>query len=198
MSEPSLPASYFDALYAADPDPWRFATSDYERHKYAATLAALPRLHYSRALEVGCSIGVLTRLLARRCEALLSIDSSESPLGMARERCGDCPSVRFLRMTVPQEWPSEEFDLILLSEVVYYLCAADVERLARRVRCTLAPGGDIVLIHWIGATDYPLSGDEATEIFLREVRNFTYVSRRERSGNFRLDVVSRRDSAAQP
>ncbi len=117
---------------------------------------------------------------------------------MARERCGDCPSVRFLRMTVPQEWPSEEFDLILLSEVVYYLCAADVERLARRVRCALAPGGDIVLIHWIGATDYPLSGDEATEIFLREVRNFTYVSRRERSGNFRLDVVSRQDGAAQP
>ena len=42
----SLPSTYFTALYAADADPWRFATSDYEREKYAATLAALPRPTY--------------------------------------------------------------------------------------------------------------------------------------------------------
>ena len=48
----SLTPSYFEGLYAADPDPWRFATSDYERDKYAATLAALPRRHYARALDV--------------------------------------------------------------------------------------------------------------------------------------------------
>ena len=43
MSRPpnSLPADYFAAIYARDPDPWRFAESDYERAKYAATLAAL-------------------------------------------------------------------------------------------------------------------------------------------------------------
>src|SRR5579863_8609060 len=101
MSGPSLPASYFDALYAADPDPWGFAASDYERRKYDRTLAALPRRRYDRALEVGCSIGVLTRQLAGRCEALVSIDASGIPLRMARERCQDCSSVRFSRMIVP-------------------------------------------------------------------------------------------------
>ena len=38
----SLPASYFDAIYERDADPWRFRTSAYERAKYDATLAALP------------------------------------------------------------------------------------------------------------------------------------------------------------
>ena len=51
---------YFEQLYSRDPDPCRFATSEYERSKYAATLAAVPGQHQS-CFEVGCSIGVLTR-----------------------------------------------------------------------------------------------------------------------------------------
>ena len=34
----SLPAGYFEAIYRRIADPWRFASSDYEREKYAATL----------------------------------------------------------------------------------------------------------------------------------------------------------------
>jgi 2-polyprenyl-3-methyl-5-hydroxy-6-metoxy-1,4-benzoquinol methylase len=191
LSDRSLPASYFDALYAADPDPWRFATSAYERDKYATTLRALPRLRYLSALEVGCSIGVLTHELAQRCELLLSIDASARPLAAARERCRDRPSARFAEMTVPRQWPEEEFDLILLSEVVYYLAADDVAHLARRVETSLAPRGDIVLVHWIGATNYPLSGDDASEIFLVEVSGFTSIVRQRRAERFRLDVLTR-------
>ena len=70
----SLPSAYFEAIYQADADPWRFATSDYEREKYAATLAALPLQAYRSGFEVGCSIGVLTSQLARRCDRLLAVD----------------------------------------------------------------------------------------------------------------------------
>jgi hypothetical protein len=37
----SLAPDYFESLYADDPDPWRFASSAYERNKYETTLAAL-------------------------------------------------------------------------------------------------------------------------------------------------------------
>ena len=83
---PSLTVSYFDALYAASPDPLDFETSPYEAEKYAATLAALPRPRYRRALEVGCAIGVLTALLAPRCDALLALDGAEAALDRARRR----------------------------------------------------------------------------------------------------------------
>jgi hypothetical protein len=62
----SLRADYFRRLYAADPDPWAFATSSYERATYDATLAALPCPRYRAGFEIGCSIGVLTRDLAAR------------------------------------------------------------------------------------------------------------------------------------
>ncbi|KMO12161.1 class I SAM-dependent DNA methyltransferase [Methylobacterium platani] len=185
----SLPPGYFDAAYAADPDPWNFAASPYERDKYAATLAALPRPHYAAALEVGCSIGVLTAALAHRCDALLGLDVAEAALDRARTRCRDLPGVRFARAQVPGAWPEGRFDLILLSEVVYYLDAADVARLAARVRAGLAPGGDVVLVHWTGETDYPLTGDEAADLFIRETRGPLAVERQIRTGAYRLDVL---------
>ena len=86
MAEPP-PISHFEALYAGDPDPWKFATSDYERRKYAATLNLLPDRRFSSALEVGASIGVLTRQLAARCDRVLATDVVEVALEQGRKRC---------------------------------------------------------------------------------------------------------------
>ena len=135
MSEPraTLKPEYFDAIYAADPDPWNFADSPYEQAKYALTLNAMPKPRYRSALEVGCSIGVLTRSLASRCDAIVAIDAARAPLVEARRRCADLPGVRFEQMFVPEQWPEGVFELILLSEVVYYLSREDVGRLAARV-----------------------------------------------------------------
>lgn len=196
MSRPdrSLPPDYFEALYAGDPDPWRFASSGYERDKYAATLEALPRPHYARAFEAGCSIGVLTAALAPRCGSLLSVDAAEAPLAEARRRCAALPQVAFARMRLPEEWPvGETFDLILLSELVYYLDAADVGRLAARVGASLAPGGEVLLVHWTGETDYPLSGDEATARFIEATAPHATPVRQSRAERYRLDLLRAAD-----
>lgn len=186
----SLPPDYFAERYAKDPDPWRFATSDYEAGKYAATLAALPRERYAALLEIGCSIGVLTRALAPRCDHLLGLDVAEAALGQARARCADLPQVAFGRMQVPDEWPDGTFDAILLSEVVYYLAAPDVARLAVRVGGSVRPGSDILLVHWTGETDYPLTGDEAAELFIRDASGYARVVRQDRAESYRLDVLT--------
>ena len=93
-------------------------------------------------------------------------------------------------MFVPEQWPDGVFDLILLSEVVYYLSREDVGRLARRVRESLAPGGIVALVHWIGSTDYPLSGDEAVVLFLERMGTTYVLDRSDRYSRFRLDVLS--------
>ncbi len=154
---------YFDGLYAADPDPWRFATSDYERGKYAATLAALPSRRFQAGLEVGCSIGVLTQQLAPHCDTLLALDVAETALTQARARC---PDVRFERRVIPDEWPPGRFDLIMFSEVLYYLDAAGIRATAARAIEALRPGGCILMVHYLGGTDYPSTGDEAADGFM--------------------------------
>jgi trans-aconitate methyltransferase len=186
----TIPGDYFEDLYARTDDPWSFATSPYERAKYDATLAALPRAHYRRGLEIGCSIGVLTADLAGRCGTLVAVDVSAKALDRARRRCQAIPNVNFVRGSVPTMWPEGPFDLMLLSEVVYYFHAADVVRLADRALASIAPGGNIVMVHWTGATDYPLGGDEATELFRRALGKSARRIHRHRTQEYRLDCLA--------
>ena len=190
-SPPTLKPEYFDALYTVDPDPWNFAASPYEQEKYTLTLNAIPKPHCRSALEVGCSIGVLTRLLALRCDVVLAIDAARTPLAEARRRCADLPGVRFEQMFVPEQWPDGAFELILLSEVVYYFSPEDVGRLAARVTRSLSRKGSVILVHWTGPTDYPLSADEATALFIERTGSTCFVMRADRYAQFRMDVLSR-------
>lgn len=187
----SLPAAYFEALYAADPDPWRFRSSDYEAAKYAATLAALERPRYGHALEVGCSIGVLTKLLAARCDSLLAIDGSARAVAAARRHCGALPGLTLAQREVPRQWPRARYDLILFSEVLYYLDEPDLARIATLARRDVAPGGEVLLVHWTGTTDYPLSGDAAAEGLIGALAGTMPAVRQERTEHYRLDLLRR-------
>lgn len=185
----TLPARYFVELYASNPDPWRFTSSDYERDKYDATLRALPRARYGRALEVGCSIGVFTRELGARCTELVALDVAPSAVEAARARCVDRANIDFVVGAVPEVWPEGRFDLIVLSEMLYFLDRDDLARLVGAVGRSLTPGGDCVLVHWTGETDYPLSGDEAVEGFIGGASRFCRPLAQRRTGQYRLDVL---------
>ena len=163
----SLPTEYFDRVYAVKADPWDFATSEYESAKYRQTICTLTRDRYENAFEIGCSIGVLTALLAPRCGRLLSIDVSETALLQARQRCADLANVDFQRLSVPQEYPRESFDLTIVSEVGYYLSHSDLAKLADCIHRRTEPAGHLLLVHWTPAVpDYPLTGDQVHEYFL--------------------------------
>ena len=167
----TLAPSYFDDVYRANTDPWRFASSPYEREKYATTLAALSRPHYDRAFEIGCSIGVFTAQLALRCGHLLSVDVSEAALAQARQRCAALSQVEIKKMQVPNEFPAGEFDLIVVSEVGYYLSPADLARTADQMLAALPTGGQLLLVHWTPVVpDYPQTGDEVHEFFLAKAQ----------------------------
>lgn len=188
----SLPPSYFDDLYSADPDPWKFETSEYEANKYAATIAALPKQRYHSAFEIGCSIGVLTQKLASRCDSLLSVDVSEQALEKAIERCQDIPQARFQIMSVPERYPKQMFDLTLVSEVGYYWCWEDLKKAQKLILDHLEPGGHLLLVHWtLYAKDYPLSGDEVHDAFFELVPTQLRHLAQKREEQYRLDLFER-------
>ena len=185
----SVPPDYFDNLYASNPDPWGFATSSYEHEKYEATLASLPRKSYHAALEIGCSIGVLTQRLAQRCTHLLALDVARPALETARARCADLAHVRFEQAAIPGQWPAGRFDLIVLSEVLYFLSPDDIAASIARMRAALEPGGHLLLVHWLGETHYPLSGDEAAETVIVRGDGWLDVVHQERTPLYRIDVL---------
>ncbi|MGO4512947.1 class I SAM-dependent methyltransferase [Bradyrhizobium sp. 2TAF36] len=190
----TLPPSYFEAKYQADIDPWRFRTSAYEQEKYEATIAALSKPRYHNGLEVGCAIGILTAQLARHCDQLIALDASTTAIAEAARQ--NLPNVRFDAAFLPEEFPAGAFDLIVLSEVLYYFAEGDLQHVAEKCLNALQGGGEMILCHWLGATDYPLTGYQASDRFVKAVAKHrpTHVILHE--GIYRLERLSFSGSAA--
>lgn len=186
----TIPREYFEGLYRVSPDPWSFETSSYEKAKYAATLEALGE-NCGNLLEIGCSIGVLTQLLAPRCRHVLALDVVEQALTFARERCRHETNIEFRNLAVPQELPPGLFDEILLSEVGYYWNEKDLDRFIDWLPSALSAGGRCILVHWAGETDYPLTADEVHNRIIADVQPALHLTRSMRKPEYRLDVVSR-------
>lgn len=188
--KPSRGSDYFLKLYAKNPDPWDFTGSSYEYAKYQMSLAALGERNLQNAFEIGCSIGILTRMLAPKCRSLLAVDVVDSALATARENCKTLNHVRFQNLQIPDDWPSgEKFNLIVFSEVLYYLSPVDIRRVSELVFKSLLPGGSVLLVNYTGQMDEPCSGDEAAEAFIRFSCNSLVVQRKIVKDNFRIDLL---------
>ena len=148
--------TYFDELYARHEDPWGYTSRWYEERKRALTLACLPERRYDSALEIGASIGVLAEALAERCDRLLAVDVSEAAVDRAARRLAPLPHVRVEHHDITRGVPDGPFDLIVLSEVGYYLGAPTLERVLRGVRDALSSSGELVTVHW----RHPIAGLE--------------------------------------
>jgi len=145
----SLDTGYFDQMYAASGDPWGLATRWYEARKYALSLALLPARHYQEAFEPGCSVGVLTAMLAARCGQVLAWDASAGAVRSAAARTAGLANVCVRQGTIARDYfAGRELDEVLDAGVA-----------------SLRPGGTILAVHWRHpVADYPRSGDDVHRV----------------------------------
>lgn len=185
----SLDSEYFKGVYDANEDPWNFETSQYEAKKYAATIASLPNEHYKNVLEIGCSIGILTQLLAQKSGRLLATDISEKALDLAKKRCENLKNVSFKKLNFKDEIPEDRYDLIMVSEVAYYLSSEDWEMAVGNLYNRLKTDGNIVLVHWLlEVHDYPQTGDEVHQSFENLMKDKMTKVFNDRAETYRIDV----------
>ena len=149
---------YFRDIYDGNPDPWGFDRRWYEQRKFDLTVAALPRRRYRRALEPGCSNGALTERLAVRCDEVVAYDFVPEVVERARARLDGHHGVSVVSGEFPDHWPDGGGDLVIPSEVAYYLTPPGAGVAAAHLERWLEPGGDVVAVHYTGATDYPMTG----------------------------------------
>ncbi len=162
-----LPDAYFDAMYATSDDPWQLSSRWYEERKYAITLSMLPRPRYRHAFEPGCSIGTLTERLATRCDAITATDVAAAALDHADRRlraAGRRDQVNLMWHSLDEPWPEGDFDLVVFSEVGYYLHAETLRSVLDREHSRL-DGVTVVAAHWRHPVeDYPMGGDHTNQI----------------------------------
>ncbi|MFZ0834080.1 MAG: SAM-dependent methyltransferase [Mycobacterium sp.] len=162
-----LPDGYFEGLYSSSDDPWSLASRWYEQRKYAITLAMLPRPRYRHAFEPGCSVGVLTEQLTHRCERVTATDVAAAALdatGRRLEDAGRRDQVKLLGQSVDAPWPREDFDLVVLSEVGYYLSAQNLRDTLGR-ECRMLADTTVIAAHWRHpVADYLMPGDVVHQV----------------------------------
>ncbi len=189
-----MDAQGFEALYRARSDPWGYRSSTYEREKYRATLAACGPGPFTAALELGGSIGIFTGLLAPRCDALVSLDGAPTAVTAARNHLtevelADRVDVRL--GAIPADLPSGPFELIVASEILYYVPDPQLaETLARLEHC-LTPRGRLVAVHW--RPEGPERPHSAAQVHgrLREC-SWLSLTAEHPTGEYLLDVFTRR------
>ena len=148
LASASVPPAYFEAMFAGNDDPWSFRSRWYETRKRAVTLASLPRARYGHAFEPGCANGELSAELAARCDRLLICDGTQRAVDIARDRVSSLSHVEVMQAWVPDDWPQRAFDLVVISELGYFLSPAALEKLIRKVRGSLQPGAPVLACHW--------------------------------------------------
>ena len=186
MSASIAPAARFERLYARSADPWAYETSEYEREKYASTLAALPQGRIGDTLELGCSIGVFTEQLASRCERVLALDFSKRAIQLAQQRLAELANVELRQASFPEQAPPGPWRLVVCSEILYYLPGPALDRALAWLRAQLRAGACVLAVSWRGhGTDEPFLGDEVHDRLARELASWHGLDgRRER---YRLD-----------
>ena len=98
----------------------------------------------------------------------------------------------FVRGELPSDWPKGRYDLILLSEVLYFLDTIEIVKVVDLVVRDLAPGEWCLVVNWTGASDLPLSGDEAADLFIgQQSLQFDQIEPTIRRKNYRIDLLQK-------
>jgi len=185
----AVDARYLEDLHTRHADPWGYTSRWYEERKRALTLAALPEPTVGRLLEIGSSIGVLTEDLADRAREVETIEVSATAVARARARLRGHAHVRVHESDLRDALPAGRFDVVVVSEVGYYVSRADLQELGRKIRARLSARGAVLLCHWRhpipGAST---SGDDVHRVLRRALGLPRLVHHAE--GDFLMDVLS--------
>lgn len=155
-------AAGFDSLYTELHDPWRAESdhrSSYQRRKNLQMIELLPAGRFDAALDLGCGLGDMTRLLAERAETVVGCDIAASAVERARRASQHLPQVAYLQadiLNLPAHFYGR-FDLVVVADVLYYADLGSETALksaAHNIVSTLKPGGHCLLAdHYFAGLD---------------------------------------------
>lgn len=188
----STPGHYFESMYSDSSDPWDFATAWYELRRYGLIVASLPEQRYRVCFEPACSVGVLTEMLAARCDEVHGVDVVDTAAEEARRRLARAgvTTAHVRTADALDPWPRATCDLLVLSEFLYYTPVAELDGLLTGLLRLVEPGGTVVACHWLGrSTDHACTGEDV-HAALAERGDLTLLAHHREEG-FLLEVFRR-------
>ena len=193
-SQRSDSADYFDALYHNSHDPWEYEQRWYEQRKRQICMALLLKPMYENVLEIGCSNGVFSAYLAQRAQRLICLDANLKAVQLAQARLQHSAHVTVMQQCIPEQFPTGTFDLIVISEIMYYLAPEQLFKLIEKVQTALAPNGIVLCCHWRYAIEgFSLNGENVHCLLKQQFALHHYLHLDD--ADFVLDIWSKESAS---
>ena len=165
----------FDKRYREARDPFLFDTNPYEQGKFNHLIETLDGRSYGSALEVGCAIGSFTEKLLPHCDRLLAIDISQTAVDRTRNRFPGSSKITVERATIPQTLPPGPFDLVVCSDVLYYLSPRQLRRTILLLANSISPGGTFLALHYLGDAHGLTTGNQVHDLLHKLLTDFKTI-----------------------
>lgn len=151
---------YFETKFSTT-DPWDYTTSNYEFKKYQRQIDVSNKYVQNplSILEIGCAEGVFTEMIRKEYpnSKITSIDISEAAIERASQR--GLHNTEFIRTDISEFIENHQngrFDIVYVSEIIYYLGASysvrDLLTLIRKLSLLMNKGGIIIMANNIFLT----------------------------------------------
>ena len=160
---PEMRPGFFEHFFD-DGDPFGFDVNPEEQLKFRRTLEVCGEQGRGSVLELGCAVGSFTEVLAPAARAVLAVDVSQAAVEQVRRRLAAHAHVRAQALSIPEAFPDEDFDLVVASDVLYYLPVDRLRHCVARIERSLTAGGAFVPVHYVPRMGSVLSGDEAHDV----------------------------------
>jgi hypothetical protein len=130
-------------------------------------------------------------MLSTYCDHILGADCSPKAIDLARQKHAR-HNIDFAVMRAPEALPwGQRFDLIVLSEVLYFFSPRDLGAVADYVSSAANPAASIVLVNFLGPTEHAASGDQAAAGFIAAAGEWSRPLCQIREEHFRIDILER-------
>jgi 2-polyprenyl-3-methyl-5-hydroxy-6-metoxy-1,4-benzoquinol methylase len=150
----------FNRFYRLDGDPFGAKNSKYELSKQDRLLEMIARRDKWSALDIGCGNGFLSRRIASHCQHLHGIDFSSQAVRLARENCKDHSNISFSVEDIRTLEASNQYNLLICSEVLYYLQGSELDDTVKKLYSLSAPDAWLGLVGRAEAQKVPASLDK--------------------------------------
>jgi 2-polyprenyl-3-methyl-5-hydroxy-6-metoxy-1,4-benzoquinol methylase len=136
----------FEHKYRRHGDYFGYRTKPYEALKYARTLELMRawRPSSESALEIGCSVGVFTAMIAPEFSHIVAVDIASEALCLAAEATGHMPHVSYIQSDLISLNAGRTFGVIFCAEVLYYIPHKQGPEVCQALDRHLAPDGVII------------------------------------------------------
>lgn len=144
----------FEKVYEADSDPW--AIGDANSPRYDRYVELLGQHVKGSVLDIGCGMGALLARFRDDASELFGVELSRIAVERGARRF---PFIQFHQgsataMEVVEAIDGRRFDIIICSDVIYYLADRDKDRLVAWIARHLSPGGKALIAAYCPGKKY--------------------------------------------